>query len=299
MSPFNKRSNQNFNFQTQQHLSMKIALLTYNLANAVFEETALNGQFRFGKRFPTILKNLGDWKKKYKLQVVAIQEIHGGCLKEDGKQTWTTKEIADQISEVLEMKYTLQGQTRDPTWMYKALYYNPSIFRFEAEETHWMKRPNRENEVINAHGTILHHLESKENVMFWNCHPNPDLASRLVYCEGMGDHMMNRLKENPEIIHIAMGDFNTLQQDAEPQYKVMRKYFQFLTDEVKQTFYGFPYDVDIKTGKVWTGKLDHVLVDQIHQKRISVEKTFVLEERELSDHWPLFCFVCIQSFNLK
>ena len=273
---------------------MEVSLLTYNIANAVFEEKAMEGAYRFGKRFGAILENLLLWKKKYKLNVIAIQEIRG-CKSEDGQTSLTTTEIAERIGSSLGMKYTLQGNTKDPLWIHKALYYDPLLFTLDFEDTLWIKRTAREDEWINAHGTYLRSAAKggrDYRFAFWNCHPNPDLQTRLEYCQAFGQHLTNQKKSN--CVHIAMGDFNTLQQDAQSQYALMKNHFTFLTDEVKQTFHGFPYDTD-KEGVVWQGKLDHVLVANTSADRVGLQKACALPEKELSDHWPLFCNLLIKQ----
>jgi endonuclease/exonuclease/phosphatase family metal-dependent hydrolase len=265
-----------------------ITLASWNIANAVWEEK--DEKVRFGIRFKDIVEQSREWRTKHKVSLFAFQEIKG-CKAADGKSELTTHAIAKAIGIGLGMPYTLQGQTEDPTWMHKALFYDAKEFSLEGTDLIAVPRPNREHEILNAHGTLLQH-KTGLSLTVWNCHPNPDLPTRLAYCKALGMGITERVAKDRKRMHIVLGDLNTLQQDSEKQLAMLQDYFTNYTAEIKQTFKGFHYDVD-PFGNLWVGKLDHVLVNKQHSQKVTDSMAFTVET-PLSDHWPVICSLTIE-----
>lgn len=261
--------------------------LTINVANAFFEETKMDGKFCFGRRFDSIRIKLKEWKQTYKLNVVCIQEIKQ-CKDITGKAL-TVDQITSAFANDLEMNYEVQGNTKDPTWIHRALFYD-KVFKLVKTETIWFKRTDRDNEQNNLHAIILEDLRSGELLTFWSCHP-PHTKAKVDYYEMLNQSVKNNVTKTK--YHIALGDFNTFTDDDHSVLQTLHENFINLTSDVKQTFYSFPYDLDPE-GKPWQGKTDHILLNKLAVDNVTIT-AFSIEDRLLSDHWPLFCSFTLSS----
>jgi endonuclease/exonuclease/phosphatase family metal-dependent hydrolase len=260
--------------------------LQWNIANAPRDETSADGSCRFGLRFRAILAALQDYQKRGPLDVVTLQEIRG-CLSEDGKSELSVQEVMNAIAEHLGMKYVLVGNTRNSLFLHRATLYSN---RFKLQDTReiWLPHPCNETKSFNL-SCARFEVENRV-VCVWNCHVEMELEARLLFARKLIETIHSDSK-NASILHFAMGDFNTFTVDRAKQDGILLSELTDLSQDIKQTFLGFPYDTD-PAGQRWTGQLDHIYLDQrAYHTQVRVHSCTVqnLSESGWSDHWPLYC----------